>query len=210
VGKHRATAVDEKAARRLRMLEAAAELLASWSYVDITMARLAASAGVAKGTLYLYFRTKEELFLELYELRLGSWYDDLETLALAGTETIEPAVAARVISSTIATRPILVRLHGILHCALGFHVDAETTAAFRRRQSLKIAPLAAALAGRISGLTDDRAFRFLIRLEAVVGGLSSTAIPPTSRTRSFADAEPVALDIDFETELREIVTALLR
>jgi TetR/AcrR family transcriptional regulator len=99
VGKHRATAVDEKAARRLRMLEAAAELLASWSYVDITMARVATSAGVAKGTLYLYFRTKEELFLELYELRLGSWYDDLETLALAGTETIEPAVAARVISS---------------------------------------------------------------------------------------------------------------
>jgi AcrR family transcriptional regulator len=208
VGERRATVNAEKSARRLRILDAAAELLASWSYTDITMARIAATTGIAKGTLYLYFRTKEELFLELYERRLRVWYAELEALAVAGTGTIEAAVAARVIASTMATRPILIRLHGILHSALGCNLGPDSIAAFRRRQYLTAASLAAALAGRISGLSDAGALRFLIRLEAVVAGLSWTATPPSAK--AFEAAGLAAFHVDFETELREIIVALLR
>ena len=45
------------------------------------MDRIADSSGVAKGTLYLYFRTKEALFLALYVERLRAWYGELESLA---------------------------------------------------------------------------------------------------------------------------------
>ncbi len=208
MGERRATVNAEKSARRLRILDAAAELFASWSYTDITMARIAAATGIAKGTLYLYFRTKEELFLELYERRLRAWYAELESLAVAGTGTIEAAVAARVIASSMATRPILIRLHGILHSALGCNLGLDSIAAFRRRQYPTAASLAAALAGRISGLSDAGALRFLIRLEAVVAGLSWTATSPSART--FEAAGLAAFHVDFETELREIVVALLR
>ena len=37
------------------------------------MAQLAKKTGVAKGTLYLYFQTREELFLTLYEQSLIRW-----------------------------------------------------------------------------------------------------------------------------------------
>lgn len=37
------------------------------------MAQLAKNTGVAKGTLYLYFNTREELFLTLYEQSLIRW-----------------------------------------------------------------------------------------------------------------------------------------
>ena len=37
------------------------------------MAQLARRAGLVKGTLYLYFKTKEELFLTLYEKSLNRW-----------------------------------------------------------------------------------------------------------------------------------------
>lgn len=37
------------------------------------MAQLAKKAGVVKGTLYLYFATREELFLTLYEQSLIRW-----------------------------------------------------------------------------------------------------------------------------------------
>ena len=67
MGELRATFPTEKEARRRRMLTAAAQLLESWSYRDITMERIADRAGVAKGTLYLYFRTRESLFLGLYQ-----------------------------------------------------------------------------------------------------------------------------------------------
>ena len=192
------------------MLAATAELLERWSYADITMDRIAKGVGVAKGTLYLYFRTKEALFLALYEDRLGAWYAELQALANHGAATVEPAAAARVIASTLAARPTLIHLHGLLHSTLGHNIDFETTLAFRRRQHVKISTLASALARRVEDLSDSQALRFLIQLEAVVGGLSWAAFPPPPLQRAFDDPDLKDFQIHFEEELREIVTALLR
>ena len=137
MSERRATNPSAKEARGQQMLVAAAELLERWSYSDITMDRIARRAGVAKGTLYLYFRTKEALFLSLYEERLGAWYTELQALADYGAGTVEPAAAARAIASTLAARPILIHLHGLLHSTLGHNVDFRTTAAFRRDPSCR-------------------------------------------------------------------------
>lgn len=62
----RARSATEKADRRERILEAA-DTLARTSGIDtLTMNALAKAAGVAKGTLYLYFETKEEVLLTLF------------------------------------------------------------------------------------------------------------------------------------------------
>ncbi|MDH3812856.1 MAG: TetR family transcriptional regulator [Acidobacteriota bacterium] len=210
MSERRATNPSAKEARGQQMLVATAELLERWSYSDITMDRIAHRAGVAKGTLYLYFRTKEALFLSLYEERLGAWYTELQALADYGAGTVEPAAAARAIASTLAARPILIHLHGLLHSTLGHNVDFRTTAAFRRRQHGRISTLASALAKRIENLSDSQALRFLVQLEAVVGGLSWAAFPPPPLQKAFDNSELEVFQINFEDELREIVTALLR
>jgi AcrR family transcriptional regulator len=206
----RATSPDAKEARRQQIMAAADELLEGWSFADITMDRIADRGGVAKGTLYLYFRTKEALFLALYEDRLGAWYAELQTLADQGAGTVDPAAAARVIASTLSARPTLIHLHGLLHSNLGHNIDLETTVAFRRRQRQALASLAPALAARIEDLSEVPALRFLIRLEAVVGALSWAAFPPSLVKRALEEEDLKVFRIDFEEELREIVTALLR
>jgi AcrR family transcriptional regulator len=210
VTEHRATTAGAKEARGRQILAAAAELLEGWSYSDITMDRIAERAGVAKGTLYLYFRTKEALFLSLYEDRLSAWYAELQALADHGEGTVDPAAASRVIASTLAARPILIHLHGLLHSTLGHNIDLETTVAFRRRQHGKVSTLASAFAGRIENLSSLRALRFLIQLEVVVGGLSWAANPPSAVAQALEEEDLAVFRIDFEEELREIVTALLR
>ena len=210
MSERRATNPGAKEARGQQILVATAELLERWSYSDITMDRIAHRAGVAKGTLYLYFRTKEALFLSLYEERLGTWYTELQALADYGAGTVEPAAAARTIASTLAARPILIHLHGLLHSTMGLNIDLETMVAFRRRQYGKILTLVSALARRIENLSDSRALRFLIQLEAVVGGLSWAAFPPPPLQKAFDNSELEVFQIKFEDELREIVTALLR
>jgi len=207
---HRATNPGAKEARGRQILAAAAELLEGWSYSDITMDRIAERAGVAKGTLYLYFRTKEALFLSLYEDRLSAWYAELQALADHGAGTVESAAAARVIASTLAARPTLIHLYGLLHSTLGHNIDLETTVAFRRRQHGKVSTLASAFAGRIEDLSSLRALRFLIQLEVVVGGLSWAANPPSAVAQALGEEDLAVFRIDFEEELREIVTALLR
>ncbi|GCE19515.1 TetR/AcrR family transcriptional regulator [Dictyobacter kobayashii] len=51
--------------RANRILEAASELLQRWGYKKTTIDDIARQAGVAKGTIYLHWKTKEDLFMAL-------------------------------------------------------------------------------------------------------------------------------------------------
>ena len=69
----RARSAEQKALRRQAVLEAAEKYFNEVGYEAFSMAQLAKKTGVAKGTLYLYFNTREELFLTLYEQSLIRW-----------------------------------------------------------------------------------------------------------------------------------------
>jgi AcrR family transcriptional regulator len=210
VGELRATDSGEKAERRRQILQSTNRLFERWSYTDVTIDRIADLTGIAKGTLYLYFRTKETLFLSLYEEHLFSWYSELETLAARGTGSVEPAAAARVFASTLAVRSALVRLHGLIHSENGRNIDVATFVDFRHRQSRRMSSLASALAGRIANLSTARALHFLVLLEAIVGGLSRAAFPPPPVSRAYGDDDLAVFGLDFEAELTRIIAALLQ
>ena len=53
--------------RRERILKVASELFSLKSYHDVTVDEIASAVGVAKGTIYLYFPSKERLYLEILE-----------------------------------------------------------------------------------------------------------------------------------------------
>jgi AcrR family transcriptional regulator len=60
-------AEQARAARREQILAAAAECFARAGYHATTVADIAEAAGLSKGTPYLYFPSKEALFIALYE-----------------------------------------------------------------------------------------------------------------------------------------------
>lgn len=65
----------EKRARRKAILGAAKALFAEKGYDAATLDDIASRAGYAKGTIYLYFPSKEELFLNLMEEEVGRFVD---------------------------------------------------------------------------------------------------------------------------------------
>ena len=65
---------DEQAAKRERILGAALKLFAHEPYQAVTMDRVAEAAGVAKGTLYLYFPSKDALYLGVLSDGLDTAY----------------------------------------------------------------------------------------------------------------------------------------
>ena len=69
----RARSSEQKALRRKSVLATAENCFLEVGYEAFSMAQLAGKAGVSKGTLYLYFATREELFLTLYEESLVRW-----------------------------------------------------------------------------------------------------------------------------------------
>ncbi len=69
--------------KRPRILAAALRLFARHPYQAVTMDRVSHEAGVAKGTLYLYFPSKEALYL-------GILTDGLESITLRYQSSVEP------------------------------------------------------------------------------------------------------------------------
>ncbi|WFB37262.1 TetR/AcrR family transcriptional regulator [Kiritimatiellota bacterium B12222] len=55
----------KKALKRQTILKAATACFENRSYDEVTLDEVATEAGVGKGTVYLYFRSKEDLFLQL-------------------------------------------------------------------------------------------------------------------------------------------------
>jgi AcrR family transcriptional regulator len=86
----RATREEEKLERRNEILAAAEHLFSARPDGLASMDELAEAAGVAKGTLYLYFPSKEEVLVELHERYMNEFFDRLRAaLAAQAAFTID-------------------------------------------------------------------------------------------------------------------------
>ncbi len=66
----------EKEAKRERILDAAVLEIARRGYYGTTVSTIARRAGVADGTIYLYFNNKEDLLVSIFERAMGR-FDEL-------------------------------------------------------------------------------------------------------------------------------------
>ena len=57
--------LSKREEREQRILDAAGELIQKWGYRKTTIEDIAKQARVAKGTIYLHWKTREELFMAL-------------------------------------------------------------------------------------------------------------------------------------------------
>jgi AcrR family transcriptional regulator len=75
--------------RRAEILEAALGLFSSKGFNETTMEEVAAAAGVAKGTVYLYFQSKEHLLLALKREFMHGLTDAVTSIVAEAIEQIE-------------------------------------------------------------------------------------------------------------------------
>ncbi|MBX5449108.1 TetR/AcrR family transcriptional regulator [Thermogemmatispora sp.] len=61
----RAASPEKRRARAERILDAAVKLIERWGYDKTTIDDIAREAGVAKGTIYLHWKTREDLFMSV-------------------------------------------------------------------------------------------------------------------------------------------------
>jgi AcrR family transcriptional regulator len=110
VGQQRARSAEAKAGRRRHILDCAAALCAHSGYDELAVADVAERAGLAKGTIFRYFPTKEDLGRALAELHLARWGDDLERRLGRLTGPPAPDAAARLLVASLAGRRDLLAL----------------------------------------------------------------------------------------------------
>jgi AcrR family transcriptional regulator len=202
----RARAPERKAERSEAILAVAEERVQREPYAEIQMTDLARRVGLVKGTLYLYFPTKEALFLAVVRRVFGRFF----AAAAAGLES-RPATRAGVcqaLLAAVAGEPALRALVAVLHTGLEHNTGDRDLLAFKRFLRDEVGGLGARIDTRLRWHAGSGA-RLLVRLHVLLIGLHHVATPSAAVERVLARDESLALfRIDFERQLRELLPLL--
>lgn len=207
--KRRAISDTDKQVRREQILTTALALYAEHGYAGISMNQVAEAAGLAKGTLYLYFKTKEELFLALLDQALTDWFTAVEPALRASREPLAPDDFVAMLAHSLAGRAQLLRLVAILHTVLEQNIDYDAALAFKRNLAIHSARVAELLEARLEFLAPGEGLRLLQRIHALIIGLQHQAEPSAVVREVLALPELSAFRVDFQQEFLITVRALV-
>jgi AcrR family transcriptional regulator len=203
----RARTESDKSARREAILAVVTSSLESRPLTGVTMAEIAQRCGLAKGTLYLYYETKEELFLATLESELTAWYEAI-AVEMRSRDAVDAASFAKTVVKTLAGRRALVDLLPQLRPILDVPtLPTRTAARFREHTRDGLAVAAEAVESALA-LPRGAGVSVMMRTQALVSGL-----------RQFPDMgdgvrEPAPANgpvpSAFERELMSSITAMVR
>lgn len=209
-GPQRARKDEDKEARRQLILAEAQTLYRATSYAEVKMADVAERSKLAKGTVFLYFPTKEALFLALLENLLFAWLDKLEA-QLGGAEgRWTGAKMARTVAESLEGEETLTRLLALRQTVLEQNVTVEQVRGFQERLLEAMGRVGALLEKRLAFLKPGEGGRLFLHMHALMTGLREQAdVAPV--TREVLDLPHMApLRVDFTRELPDALTTLLR
>lgn len=203
----RARSVEAKLARREQILSAAVELLAHERYEQLTMASVAHAAGLAKGTPYLYWRTKEELFLAALQEEYTGFLVGLAGAVRAAEAT--PEAISRAMIEELVPRERLISMIGLLHVVLEHNATVEAVLGFKRSLVQGGILVAVALNERLPWLEVERAARLLVRIHGAIVAFQQMADPPEAIKKALEHPDLALLRVDLAIDLRELILDLL-
>jgi AcrR family transcriptional regulator len=134
---------DGRVARGERILDAAAELLLRYGYARVTIDDVAQRAEVGKGTVYLHWRTREELFGAVLGRELAQALDEVAEGIVVHPGSWQVHRLARDLFLALGRRPLLVAL---------VRSDPEVLGKFASRHSAERARRGAIPLGEYLGL----------------------------------------------------------
>ncbi|MEU6715070.1 helix-turn-helix domain-containing protein [Nonomuraea sp. NPDC046802] len=102
--------VEHHSHKAARILDSARELVADHGVRKVTVSEIAEAAGVGKGTVYLYWPTKEDLILGLFARELLAFLDEVIARITADPAAVLPRRLAPLLIHTGMRSPLARRL----------------------------------------------------------------------------------------------------
>jgi len=170
VVRQRAIRVGDKHERHHAILDAAERVLLRSPALIANMADVAREAGLAKGTVYLYFNSKEELLLALHERNIDGFFQALISLLYRDTSVGIEDVFALSRTHIIALPlflPLASRCSGVMDQTLPVGVGR----AFRQRMAERLERAGAGLERRFAMLKAGDGGTILRHTYALILGL---------------------------------------
>jgi AcrR family transcriptional regulator len=196
----RAHAPEDKTERRAVILRAAEALLRRDPSATFSVGEIARRAGLAKGTVYLYFGSREEMLIAVHDAQMGELFNALERALQrpkVGAETV-----ARAVLGFLRHRPEFFRLSTSCHGALEDSVSAGVARCHRELVATRLAGIGQRIEALHPGMRPGEGAILLKNSYALMLGLWQLAASPLRVTGAApGEQEPAALRINFESQL---------
>ncbi len=195
-----------KQARRQDILDTAWSMLDDKDVANLSVAEIAKNAGLAKGTIYLYFHSKEEIFLALLEARLNQWLHQI-TAYLEKTD-LSMSDLAQGLCEFVAANPKFMGLACSSNAILEQNVSRETAILFKRRLAAALAKVGNQAERVFPQLEEGKGTRLLLHSYALILGMWQLAEPPEMIKDVLACEELSLFQVDFQEQAVEAIINL--
>jgi AcrR family transcriptional regulator len=193
---------DEKEVRRGQILAAARKLFGQSGGSLPTVTEVAERAGIAKGTVYLYFQTKEELYVAYYEELLLELLTEMRALSKDGKKDVPRRIVDAICGFTEA-HPDFLRLASLMNGVLEQNVSEEFVHGYKSRLAAALVTTATDLARAFPELSLAEAAQLFLRTYAFAVGLwQQSDLPPVVRKLLTKRPELALFKVDFQPELK--------
>lgn len=201
----------DKQYRYEHIIDTVDKLLESSNFREITMARIAAEAGLAKGTLFLYFQTKEDVFLSLAERKMTEWsslFENQMRALLKEERYIETAEFVELVISSLENQ-VFIKLLAILDDTLEQNVDFQREVEFKTFLKEKMAILGECIEAILFPLSKGEGVTLLMHLFVCLVGVYKVSNPSATVKQVTREPGLEMFDRDFATTLRDVSTCLV-
>jgi AcrR family transcriptional regulator len=189
--KKRARSDEQKQHRRIAILVAAETHFVDAGFEKFSMAVVAKFVGVSKGTLYLYFETREEILLALCLDKLTSW---ASRLIAASKEWTSDRALIECFYDTFTTDKGLVRLMSRLDSVIEHNVSLDRLIEAKRAMAALLVSVSQTIAA-ILNLTQAQASEAVNALSSLLLGAIQVDLGPSYQ------------ESDFPEDVRQLISA---
>ena len=215
----RARRPEQKQQRREDILAAARELALIGGVRSVSLAAIAARAGIDKSALLRYFETREQIFLELTAREWAPWlralHDGLDGVAPGSAGAVGlPADAADQVADVVARsfgdRPLFCDLLAHAPLNLERNVSPEAVRGYKLISLGAVGEAADLIHRTLPDLADQECREFIAAIASLAGSLWQIANPVPALAAMFAADPDLALAcVDLVPRLRRTAEILL-
>jgi TetR/AcrR family transcriptional regulator len=205
----RARSEEQKDKRRETIMACALKLFEGKTFQNVGVADVAKRAGIAKGTFFLYFKTKEELFFSIIRREFQSWLDDMDRL-FEDKRNLTKEELLTLFAMVLGDRYLLAKLIAIQYTVLEHNVGYSEILKFKHMMIERLTRTGRLLEKCSPVISPGRGFQLLMWMYAMVIGIFQTSEPSPVLKRIYMKEPGMnKFQMNFKEEYFEMLGAIL-
>ncbi len=207
----RAITEQQKIERYQIILSSTKELFEQSDFNMISVAEIASKAGLAKGSVFLYFKTKEELFLCLTMQEFGKWNEifNQRLITFSKDDKSQSKELIDLLDKTLLSNSVLVRLLSMLNIILEQNISYELALEYKKSLYEQMQGTAEALESNIYFFVKGDGIRFSLYCFALIAGIHQMSNPAPIIKEAVKNTDYQIFNVDFRSYFIEMFKLIL-